>query len=169
MSAGSTPPTDTPAFGGVVWRLIRQGPWRYAATATFWVLWHAWALLPDLLAATFFDTLPHRGPFGWGFPQLVAVVAAAGLLRAALMLMAVRTGVSLHFRTRARIQRKLLELVLQHPGSAAAGAPGALLSTFRDDGERLALAIDWPFDAFAGLVFWVGGSGFYGASAANSP
>ncbi len=78
-------------------------------------------------------------------------------MRAALMLMAVRTGVPLHFRTRARIQQKLLELVIQHPESPAARPPGALLSTFRDDAERLALAIDWPFDAFAGLVFWIVG------------
>ncbi len=138
----------------VVGRLIRRDPWRYAATATFWVLWHAWALLPGLLAAAFFDTLQHHGPFGWDLGDAATAAAAAGLMRAALMLMAVRTGVALHFRTRVRIQLELLGLVLQHPGSGAARAPGGLLSTFRDDGERLALAIDWPFDALAGLVFW---------------
>ena len=155
----STPssPRPTATLWQVVGRLIRRDPWRYAATATFWVLWHAWALLPGLLAAAFFDTLQHHGPFGWGLRTVAAAAAAAGLLRAALMLMAVRTGVALHFRARARIQLELLGLVLQHPGSRAARAPGGLLSTFRDDAERLALAIDWPFDALAGLVFWVVG------------
>ncbi len=145
------------ALWAVISRLIRRDPWRYAATATFWMLWHAWALLPGLLAAAFFDTLQHRGPFGWGLHAVAAAAAAAGLLRAALLLMAVRTGVPLHFRTRARIQWELLGLVLQHPGSRASRSSGGLLSTFRDDAERLALAIDWPFDALAGLVFWVGG------------
>ncbi len=53
MSAAGPPPTDTPAIWGAVWHLIRQDPPRYAATAAFWVLWHAWALLPGLLAAAF--------------------------------------------------------------------------------------------------------------------
>lgn len=158
MSAPPAPPAAATLWK-VVGRLIRRDPWRYAATATFWVLWHAWALVPGLLAAAFFDTLQHHGPFGWGLRGVATAAAAAGLLRAALMLVAVRTGVALHFRTRARIQLELLGLVLQHPGSRAARAPGALLSTFRDDAERLALVIDWPFDALAGLVFWVVGVG----------
>ncbi len=156
MSAPSGP-SGTATPWAVVARLIHRDPWRYAVTATFWVLWHAWALLPGLLAAAFFDTLQHHGPFGWGLGDVAAAAAAAGLMRAALMLMAVQSGVALHFRTRVRLQLELLGLVLQYPESRAARAPGALLSTFRDDGERLALAIDWPFDAVAGLVFWVVG------------
>ncbi len=152
-------PLEPPATWAVVWRLMRLDPRRYAATALFWILWHAWALLPGLLAAAFFGALQHRGPFGWGITAVAGLAAGAGLLRAALMMLAVRFGVPLHFRTRARLQHGLLRAVLAQPGSAAASAPGRMLSTFRDDAEHLALAIDWPFDALAGLVFWGVGIG----------
>ncbi len=151
--ARSLPPT---AY--VVARLIAYRPLRYAVVALCWILFHAWPLLPGLLAKAFFDMLQGHAPAGLTLGSIVALALAAGLARAAIILGTALWGRSWAFAVRGLLRRNLLAHILDESGAReASGSVGEAISTLRDDVEVMGLMADWVFDAAAGLIFAGGG------------
>lgn len=138
--------------------LIQGEALPYARTALSWLVWNTWPLVPGLLAKLFFDALADRAPGGLGVTTVVALLIASGAGRAIAMRGAVGAGVPMRFRMQTLLQGNILARILHLPGaSALQGSVGEAISTLRDDVEAGALAADWPYDAFAGFVFGVGG------------
>jgi ATP-binding cassette subfamily B protein len=138
-------------------RLIAYHPLRFALVALCWLLYHAWPLLPGLLAKAFFDLLQNY-PVGFNLESIVALIVAAGLAKVSVIFVAVLIGNPWQFRLRALLQRNLLARLLELPGAQALpGSIGETLSTLRDDTDAIRYMTDWVFDAVAGLIFIGGG------------
>jgi len=150
-----------PSTAYFVARLIAYQPVRYSIVALGWILFHAWPLLPGLLAKLFFDTLGGRAVLlgeHITLASIVALVVAAGLARVAIILVATLSGRINRFSMEALLQRNLLARILERPGARAIPMSiGEAISTLRDDVDAMALATDWAFDALAGLIFAGGG------------
>ncbi len=147
-----------PPTAYVVARLIAYRPLRYAVVALCWILFHAWPLIPGLLAKAFFDTLQGHAPAGLTLGSIVALTLAAGLARAAIILGTALWGRSWAFAVRGLLRRNLLAHILEESGAReASGSVGEIISTLRDDVEVMGLMADWVFDAVAGLIFASGG------------
>jgi len=139
-------------------RLIAYRPLRYAVVALCWMLFHAWPLIPGLLAKAFFDALQGHAPVRLTLGSIVALVLAAGLARAAIILGATLWGRSWAFAVRGLLRRNLLAHILERSDAReASGSVGEVISTLRDDVEVMGLMADWVFDAAAGLIFACGG------------
>ena len=135
--------------------MMRKEPRAYAATASAWIVWNTWPLLPGLLARWFFNVLTSRGATPMAIAAVIAIVVASGAARAGAMRLTAGAGVQLRLRLRAGMQMNVLGHLL-HQGVQGAQI-GQAVSTLRDDAEAAALAADWPYDAFAAVVFVVGG------------
>ena len=147
-----------PSNAYFIWRMIAYNPLRYGANALCWILFHAWPLLPGLLLKAFFDTLSGHAPAGLTLWSILALVFAAGLLRAGIVGAATATGIPWSFRINGLLQRNLLARILSRPGAKAIpGTVGEALSTIRDDVGNIQMMTGWVFDAVAGLIFAVGG------------
>ncbi len=141
-----------------VWRLIAYQPVLYAVNAVLWILFHSWPLILGLLARAFFDTLEGKAPAGLNLETIVALVVAAGLVKAGIIGGATASGVPLAFRIQGLLQRNLLARILERPGAKAVpGNVGEAISTLRDDVEASYEIIGWAFDATAALIFAVSG------------
>ncbi|MBA3946020.1 MAG: ABC transporter ATP-binding protein [Herpetosiphonaceae bacterium] len=139
-------------------RMIAYGPWRYAAVAFSWMLFHSWPLLPGLLAKLFFDTLEGHAPAGFTLSSVVGLVLAAGMAKVVIILGTTLAGRTWSFRVTGLLRRNLLARILDRPGAKATpDTVGEAISTLRDDVDTMALMTDWGFDAVAGLIFAGGG------------
>jgi ATP-binding cassette, subfamily B, bacterial len=153
-----TEPERIPSTAYFITRMIAYNPLRYGVVALCWILFHTWPLVPGLLAKAFFDTLAGNAPAGFTLWSILALVFAAGLIRAAIVGAAALAGTPWIFMTQELLQRNLLSHILVRPGAKAIpGTVGEALSTLRDDVEIMRLMSDWAFDLLAGLIFAVGG------------
>ena len=155
---GREQPERIPSTAYFIMRMIAYNPLRYGAVALCWILFHTWPLVPGLLAKAFFDTLAGNAPAGLTLWSILALVFAAGLVRAIIVGVAALTGTPWIFMTQELLQRNLLAHILARPGAKAIpGTVGEALSTLRDDVEIMRLMSDWAFDLLAGLIFALGG------------
>lgn len=142
--------------GRLVQRLIRSERHAYTLTAAGWILWHLWPLMPGLLAQAFFNVLAGQTPAGLNFPSVIALITVTGLFRAGVMWGAVVKGVGMRFRQKTRLALNLLERILTRPAADGLSMPTPdVLTTFREDVDALALAVDWPFDVVAAMLFFI--------------
>lgn len=157
-ATGTAQAISMPSVAYYIRRIIAFGPLQYSVVALCWILFHAWPLLPGLLAKAFFDMLSGHAPAGLTLWSILALVLVAGLGRAGVVGAASWTGVPWRFRTQALFQRNLLARILARPGAKPIpGTVGEALSTLRDDVEVMTLMSDWAFDVVAGLIFAIGG------------
>jgi ATP-binding cassette subfamily B protein len=156
MSDHSERPVPSVAY--FVWRLAAFEPLLVTINGLCWVLYHSWPLVLGLLAKAFFDALTGAAAAGLNLPTIVALVVAAGLARAAVVFVALVSGVPMGFRINGLLQRNLLARILDRPGARAVpGSIGAAISTLRDDAQTAGIIVGWPPDALGGLVFVAGG------------
>lgn len=134
--------------------LMRYRPWLYLANGTFWTLIHLSPLVPGLLAKWFFDAVTGDAPAGVGPWTLIALLLASSLARVMLLWGGAETD-SLHrFTMKSLLRQNLLAQLLRRPGARALPeAPGAVLSTFRDDAAQVEDAISWSIDQIGMALF----------------
>ncbi len=140
-----------------LWALIRYRPWLYLANCTLWTLVHLSPLVPGLLAKWFFDALTGSAPAGLGPWSLIALTAATALARI-LFIWGGAEADSLHrFNMKSLLRRNLFAQLLRRPGARALpDSPGAVLSTFRDDGAQVEDTISFALDQIGMWAFVVG-------------
>lgn len=150
-------PTSMPSTAYYILRIIAYAPLQYGAVALCWILFHAWPLIPGLLAKAFFDTLSGNAPAGLTLWSILALVFIAGLVKAGIIGAASLTGVAYGFKVQELIRRNLLMRILSRPGAKAIpGTVGEALSTLRDDVSIMDLMTGWLFDLVAGIILAVG-------------
>ncbi len=155
MSGSLDRSMPSPAY--FIWRLIAYQPVLYAINSLFWILFHGWPLVLGFLARAFFDMLEGRALAGLNLPTIVALVVAAGLVKAGIIFGGAVSGVPLAFRIQGLLQRNLLARILERPGARAVpGSVGEAISTLRDDVEATYEIIGWAYDTTAALFFAVG-------------
>jgi ATP-binding cassette, subfamily B, bacterial len=146
---------EAPWNTALVRKLIAFDRKWYLAGAVGWLLFHAWPLLPGLLGLVFFDLLQGHAP-GFTLATVLALTAAAGLARIAIVFGATMTATRWRFSARSLVQRNILARILCLPGARSVPQEvGRAISTLRDDAEAISQMGDWTFDATSALVFAV--------------
>ena len=148
----------------VIWRLIRQRPWHFATSATSAGVLAYWVqLLPGPILKSFFDALTKGSGDSGQALMLAALLVGAAAAQFAVMFIAGLLEPSLMRRNSIALQRSVLATVLSRPGAQAVPhSTGEAVSRFRDDTERIAVALAWGFDpigvlgglAVALVVLW---------------
>ena len=137
-----------------VLRLIAFDRRWYLAGAAGWLLFHAWPLVPGLLGLAFFDVLQGHAPAGFTLTTVLALTAAAGLARIAVVFGAAMTSTRWRFAARSLVQHNVLARIMRLPGARSVPQEtGRAISTLRDDAEAISMMGDWTFDATSALVF----------------
>lgn len=138
--------------------LMRYQPWWFTVTAVAWLGFHAWPLIPGVLAKLFFDLAQGQPAPGINLPTLLVLVAAAGLARVAVIVGGTATGVRWRVVARSLLQRNMLARTFELPGAQSVPQGiGATISTFRDDTHAISMLGDWVYDSIAAAVFIGGG------------
>ena len=134
--------------------LMRYRPWLYLANGVLWTLVHLSPLVTGLLAKWFFDALTGSAPAGLGPWSLIALLVAAALARI-LFIWGGAEADNLHrFTMKSLLRRNLFAQLLRRPGARALpDSPGAVLSTFRDDGMQVEDTISFALDQIGMSVF----------------
>nr|MBA2759738.1 ABC transporter ATP-binding protein [Chloroflexia bacterium] len=130
------------------WRYImsmaRYAPWLCLLHAVLWGIMNLSALLPGLIGSAFFDTLTGEANVQADTTELVVLLIALALGRAAMWLIAGYVEVVMRFTMSGLLRRNLLRQVLDRPG--AVGLPhstGETISRFRDDAHVAEDTLDW--------------------------
>jgi ATP-binding cassette, subfamily B, bacterial len=147
-------PVDDAPTGAPVRKLIAFDRKWYLAGAAGWLAFHAWPLVPGLLGLVFFDVLQGRAPAGFTLTTVLALTAAAGLARIAVVFGAAMTSTRWRFAARSLVQHNILARIMRLPGARSVPQEiGRAISTLRDDAEAISMMGDWTFDATSALVF----------------
>ncbi|CAA9590240.1 MAG: Heterodimeric efflux ABC transporter, permease/ATP-binding subunit 2 [uncultured Thermomicrobiales bacterium] len=134
--------------------LMRYRPWLYLANGLCWTLVHLAPLLPGLLAKWFFDALSGSASVGLDPWSLIALLGATTLGRIVILWLGSETDSYHRFNMSALLRRNLFDQILRQPGARALPeAPGAALSTFRDDAEQVEETISWTLDQIGTGLF----------------
>ncbi len=133
-----------------------QPTWRYlfqmsrfagrysVAHAVLWGVMNLSALLPGLIARSFFDVLTGAGASPMGTTGLVLLLVALALGQAALWLIAGYVEIMFRFLVSALLRRNLLARLLERPGALALPyGIGETISRFRDDVDVAEDSLDW--------------------------
>jgi ATP-binding cassette subfamily B protein/ATP-binding cassette subfamily C protein len=126
----------------LLWRLIRYAPRLYTLDALLWIgINGLFPALPGLIIREYFNAL--SSPAQSNVWLWVAVLPAVALGHTLVIVLGRFTKTHHRFTIRALLAHNLLTGVLDRPGAqpltqdGRAVAPGAALSTFRDDVEQL--------------------------------
>ena len=133
-----------------------QPTWRYlfqmsrfargysVAHAFLWGLMNLSALLPGLIARSFFDTLTGATAIPIGTSGIILLLVVLALAQAALWLIAGYVEIMFRFLASALLRRNLLARLLDRPGALALPyAIGETISRFRDDVDVAEDSLDW--------------------------
>jgi ATP-binding cassette subfamily B protein len=137
-----------PAFGRVLWQLIRAQPWRYVAALVLWTAIWTMPVLVGVIIGYFFDQLTE-GMTTSTLTLVVTATLAYAVGRSVFIFLGMRNHASLLFRAAATMRKNLLVRMYELPGAAALDeTPGEIVSRFRDDVEH----VIEPFDITVDLV-----------------
>ncbi|MDP9363875.1 MAG: ABC transporter ATP-binding protein/permease [Chloroflexota bacterium] len=118
---------------------------RYSvAHAALWGLMNFSALLPALLARSFFDALTGAATIPTGTRGIVVLLVALALGQAALWLIAGYVEIVFRFLVSALLRRNLLGHLLDRPGALPLPfSIGETIGRFRDDVDVAEDSLDW--------------------------
>jgi ATP-binding cassette subfamily B protein len=125
-------------------QMARYAPRLYLLHAVLWGAMDLSALLPGLIASTFFDTLTGRAHVSVGVTGLLWLLVVVAATQAALWLSAGFVEIVMRFTMSGLVRRNLLRNVLARPGAAALPySVGDVISRFRDDAYEAEDNMDW--------------------------
>ncbi|MBK9711330.1 MAG: ABC transporter ATP-binding protein [Kouleothrix sp.] len=132
----------------LIWRLARYRFHLYLASGLLAsTMFYLFPLIPGLIVRWFFDTLTGARLAGLDEWSLIALLLAATLVRAAVLLLANFTEITVVQIAQALMRHNLLARVLTHPGAQALPAsPGEAISRFRDDADSVSRFVTWTLD-----------------------
>ncbi len=147
-----TDTSRTPTLG-LLGRLIRGEPWRYAVNAVLWSIIWLLPVLPALIARAFFDRLTND-TVGFTVPTLIILMLVYGIGRIGIMVLGMLNDVHFMFRNGARLRRNMLDRVFEMPGAQAlAESPGEAINRFREDVDETEETLSWTVDMIGIVVF----------------
>lgn len=136
--------------------MVLYAPGLYLLDCVLWTIIHLTPLVPGLLASAFFDILTGRQRLASGVWGVVAVVAATGTVRAALVVAGGLVDVRYRFTMSGLLRRNMLEGILARPGARALPySIGEAISRFRDDVEHAEDDLDLTMDIIGSGLFAV--------------
>ncbi len=147
-ASAPSPPSATPAYMRVMFRMIRQQPIRYSIALFLWITIWTMPILIGLITAYYFDALPEGIPVNT-LTMIIGAVVVYAIVRTIFIFLGMRNHGSLLFRAGGTIRRNLLVRIFELPGAAGLReTPGEIVSRFRDDVEHVVE----PFDIFVDFV-----------------
>lgn len=138
------------------WRLIKAQPLRYALNALLWIAIWTMPVIPALLTRAYFDRISGEGAVGLNVSTLIALMAAYGIARLAVMALGMWTDIHFMFRNGALLRRNMLSRIFEMPGAQALErSPGEAISRFREDVEETEESLSWTVDMLGALGFGI--------------
>jgi ATP-binding cassette subfamily B protein len=139
-------------------QMARYRPWLYLLHGVLWGVYGLSWFLAGLLSQAFFDTLTGQAHVSVGIADLLVLLVALAVGRAALWLIAGFVEILMRFTMSSLLRRNLLRHILERPGAAALPVSiGESISRFRDDAYQAEDAVDWSDE--------VVGAGFFAVAA----
>ena len=151
--AGMTAPPVRPARLGM--SLIARQKGRWALNVTIWVVIYVLPIIPGLITQAFFNRVSGATTDGFGVPVLVALVAAYGFGRIAVMFWGMWVDIHFRFRVQTLLRHNLLTRIYERPGAQAlVETPGEAMTRFREDVEETDETVSWTVD-LVGILFFL--------------
>jgi ATP-binding cassette subfamily B protein len=139
---------------GAVWRLILYRPGLYGANLASWAAIMLTELGAGYVGKLFFDALTNDAPAGFTVWTVIALVVAAGLVRATSIFMGALTDIRHRFTMETLLRGNLLAAILNRPGAQPlAVSTGQALNTFRDDVRVVEDLLSWLVDQSAFFTY----------------
>lgn len=134
--------------------LVRSFPWRWLANVFLWTSIWTMPILVGLITRAFFNRLETG--VGLNIATLVVLMAAYGLGRVIVMVIAMHNDVHFMFRVGSLMRRNMFARILTLPGAQSVdAASGELITRFREDVEHVEETTSWTVDMVGALVFAV--------------
>lgn len=132
----------------LLWRLARYRLGTYllsGLTASF--MFYVSPLVPGLIVQHVFDALTRHAAAGFTLPTLIALIVAAGLVRAGVLLAAVAFESTMGLTAAALLRHNLFLRIMRRPGAQPVPfSAGESISRFRDDVEAITRFLTWTLD-----------------------
>ena len=110
-------------------------------------------LVPGLLVRQFLDGLSGGAPLELNFWLPLALLAAFGVVRTAIMISAVVAERALQLIAGTLLRRNVLDHILRQPGAQPLPAsPGEAITRFRDAVQAVTLGLSWMLDPVGQLI-----------------
>jgi ATP-binding cassette subfamily B protein len=141
---GEQPSMNTQPTWRYLFQMSRFARGYSVAHALLWALMNLSALLPGLLARSFFDALTGAATIPMGTSGIILLLVVLALAQAALWLIAGYVEIMFRFLVSALLRRNLLSHLLDRPGALALPwSIGETISRFRDDVDVAEDSLDW--------------------------
>lgn len=145
---------ETPTGAALV-RLVKAFRFRYAVNIVAWTVIWSMPVIPALITKAFFDSL-ELGPAGSNVGTLIALMAAYGVARVTVMVLAMWNDVHFMYRTGSLMRRNMMERIYELPGAQSVHeSPGEMITRFREDVEHTEEALSWTVDMSGAFFFSV--------------
>jgi ATP-binding cassette, subfamily B, bacterial len=141
------------------WRLVRFRPWLFLVNGLLWAVFHNIPLITGLIIREFFDRLSGAAPAGLNIWTLLALMAAAEIVRVVDFTKGIDLFIRLWYTNEALLRRNLLHWTVSGPGpkvlalGSAAESAGASMTRFRDDVSDVSEWIEGLVD-FVGILLF---------------
>lgn len=138
---------------------FRKG--RYAVNIVGWAAMWVIPVIPALITQAFFDRITGEATAGYTVTTLAVLMAAYGIGRISIMVLAMWNDQLLSFRISTLLRRNMLERIFHRPGAQAIEeSPGEAISRFRDDVDEIEESFGWSVDMlgiglFSSVALWI--------------
>ena len=138
---------------------FRKG--RYAINIVAWAAMWVIPVIPALITQAFFDRITGEATAGYTVTTLAVLMAAYGIGRISIMVLAMWNDQLLSFRISTLLRRNMLEQIFHRPGAQAIEeSPGEAISRFRDDVDEIEESFGWSVDMlgiglFSAVALWI--------------
>lgn len=138
---------------------FRKG--RYALNIIGWATMWVIPVIPALITRAFFDRVTGDEPVGFTVTTLALLMAAYGIGRISIMVLAMWNDQLLSFRIGTLLRRNMLEQIFRRPGAQSlTESPGEAISRFRDDVDEVEESFGWSVDMlgltmFSAVALWI--------------
>ena len=120
------------------WRIVAARPVTFTLYLAHYLAFYTLPLATGLLMRAVFDALSGRGIAGPNVWTLIALMAGVEAARLAVIFSTVRFGQAFHLGLASLMRQSMLGWLVSGPGARPAiGAPGEVVSRFRDDVEAM--------------------------------
>ncbi|MDQ6693370.1 MAG: ABC transporter ATP-binding protein/permease [Chloroflexota bacterium] len=142
--------------GAALWGLVRYRPALFALNLALWSMFSAVPLATGLIIRAFFDALSAGEQARLSLWSLIALLAAAGLGRMFVLLVAIISWSDFWFTIELLMRKNMFRWITEGPGAQRLPASsGEAVSRFRDDVEAVVQNLDTYLDISGQAVFTI--------------
>ena len=145
--------TDIGTWASIV-ALARFKPWLFVGSGLLvGGVFYAFPLLPALFVSRFIDALSQNATPGWNVWTPLALLAGAGVARAAVVVIGAAAEQTLQHVLGTLMRRNALEHILRQPGAQPLPASaGEAIGRLRDDVHAVGFGLSWMLDPLGQAV-----------------